>query len=73
MIDLGVKEGLIEKAGAWYSHNGDRIGQGKDNVRNYLKEHPELAAELEKQIRDKLLPGRAPSSEAQGTESGQEA
>jgi len=47
IIDLGVKQGIIDKAGAWYSHNGDRIGQGKDNVRKYLKEHPELAKEIE--------------------------
>ncbi|RLK50437.1 recombination protein RecA [Alkalispirillum mobile] len=73
LIDLGVKEGLIEKAGAWYSYNGDRIGQGKDNVRNYLKEHPELSAELEKKIRDKLLPGRAQQTESAGADSGQEA
>jgi len=56
IIDLGVKQGIINKAGAWYSHNGDRIGQGKDNVRKYLKEHPELAKEIEVQIRAKLLP-----------------
>ena len=56
IIDLGVKEGLVEKSGAWYSYNGDRIGQGKDNVRNFLKEHPEMAQEIEAQIRDKLLP-----------------
>ncbi|MGM0679010.1 MAG: recombinase RecA [Pseudomonadota bacterium] len=56
IIDLGVKEGLVEKSGAWYSYNGDRIGQGKDNVRNFLREHPEMAQEIEAQIRDKLLP-----------------
>src|SRR5690606_13604325 len=43
LIDLGVRENIIEKAGAWYSYNGERIGQGKDNVRNLLKERPELA------------------------------
>ncbi len=56
IIDIGVKEGLVDKAGAWYSYNGDRIGQGKDNVRNFLKEHPDMAQEIEAQIRDKLLP-----------------
>ncbi|MCG8325377.1 MAG: recombinase RecA [Thiotrichales bacterium] len=56
IIDMGVKQELIEKSGAWYSYNGDRIGQGKDNVRNYLKENPEIAAEIEAQIREKLLP-----------------
>ncbi|MDZ7802595.1 recombinase RecA [Thiohalophilus sp.] len=59
IIDLGVKEGLVDKSGAWYSYNGDRIGQGKDNVRNFLKEHPEMAQEIEAQIRNKLLPGPA--------------
>ncbi len=58
LIDLGVQHGLIDKAGAWYSYNGDRIGQGKDNVRNFLKENPEIAEELEARLRDKLLPAR---------------
>jgi recombination protein RecA len=56
IIDLGVREGIVDKAGAWYSYNGDRIGQGKDNVRNFLKENPEVSADIEKQIRAKLLP-----------------
>ncbi len=56
IIDLGVREGIVDKAGAWYSYNGDRIGQGKDNVRGFLKENPEIAAEIERQIRAKLLP-----------------
>jgi recombination protein RecA len=56
IISLGVKEGLIDKAGAWYSYNGDRVGQGKENVRNYLKEHPETAEEIESAIRTRLLP-----------------
>ena len=56
IIDLGVREGIVDKAGAWYSYNGDRIGQGKDNVRNFLKEHPEIADEIDGQIRSKLLP-----------------
>ena len=55
LIDLGVKQGIVDKAGAWYSYNGDRIGQGKDNVRNFLKEHPEIAADIDRQLRDKLL------------------
>ena len=56
IIDLGVREGIVDKAGAWYSYNGDRIGQGKDNVRGFLKEHPEIATDIEGQIRAKLLP-----------------
>ena len=56
IVDLGVKEGLIDKAGAWYSYKDDRIGQGKDNVRIFLKENPEISQEIEEQIRAKLLP-----------------
>ncbi len=55
LIDLGVKNDLIDKAGAWYSYNGDRIGQGKDNVRKYMKEHPEMAEDIDRQLRAKLL------------------
>ena len=51
VIDIGVKDGLVDKSGAWYSYKGDRIGQGKDNARQFLKEHPEMAAEIEEQIR----------------------
>lgn len=56
IIDLGVKQGLIDKSGAWYSYNGDRIGQGKDNVRQFLKEHKDIAETVEAQIREALLP-----------------
>jgi recombination protein RecA len=67
LIDLGVKNDLIDKAGAWYSYNGDRIGQGKDNVRNYMKEHPEMAEEIDRLLRAKLLE-TAPVEEAQADE-----
>ena len=63
IIDLGVKEGVVDKAGAWYSYEGTRIGQGKDNVRNFLKENPEMAEEIEAKIRAKLLPDARPSAE----------
>jgi len=56
IIDMGVKQEIIDKAGAWYSYNGERIGQGKDNVRNYLKENTEMAAEIDSKIRAELLP-----------------
>ncbi len=56
IISLGVQHEIIEKTGAWYSYNGDRIGQGKDNVRNYLKENPEIAAEIEVAVRARALP-----------------
>jgi len=55
LIDLGVREGLINKAGSWYSYKDNKIGQGKDNVRNYLLENPEIADTIEKQLREKLL------------------
>jgi recombination protein RecA len=51
LIDIGVEEGFVQKAGAWYSYGDDRIGQGKDNARLYLKEHPEAANEIEENIR----------------------
>ena len=54
LIDLGVIHGIVDKSGAWYSYNKDRIGQGKDNARQFLKENPEIAAEIEGRIRDTL-------------------
>jgi recombination protein RecA len=56
IIDIGVQQGLIDKAGSWYSYGDDRIGQGKENVREYLKANPETAAEIEAKIRAALLP-----------------
>jgi len=60
LIELGVAHKLIEKAGAWYSYNGDRIGQGKEKVRQFLKDNPDIAADIEHKLRDMLLlkPGR---------------
>jgi len=55
IIDLGVTHGFVEKAGAWYSVEGERIGQGKDNAREYLKDNPELSQKIEAQIRDKIM------------------
>ncbi|MDA8383107.1 MAG: recombinase RecA [Betaproteobacteria bacterium] len=54
IVELGVLHKLIEKSGAWYSYNGDRIGQGKDNAREFLKEHPSLAQEIEARIRSQV-------------------
>ncbi|MCA3264037.1 MAG: DNA recombination/repair protein RecA, partial [Telmatospirillum sp.] len=51
LIDLGVKAGVVEKSGAWFSYDGTRIGQGRENARTYLKEHPEAAAAIEAAIR----------------------
>ncbi len=56
VIDLGVEQGIVQKSGAWYSYGSERIGQGKDNVRQFLKENPQMAQEIEQQIREKLLP-----------------
>ncbi len=56
IVDLGVEQGIIDKAGSWYSYGKDRIGQGKENVREYLKANPEVANEIENRIRAKLLP-----------------
>ena len=56
VIDHGVAQGIIEKSGSWYSYNGDRVGQGKENARAFLIEHSDIAAEIEAKIRDRLLP-----------------
>nr|WP_298722163.1 recombinase RecA [uncultured Steroidobacter sp.] len=56
IIDIGVLQGLVEKSGSWYSYNGERIGQGKENARTFLQTHPEIAQEIEAKIREKLLP-----------------
>ena len=56
IIELGVQNGLVDKAGSWYSYGDDRIGQGKENVREFLKTNPDVAVEIEQKIREKLLP-----------------
>jgi recombination protein RecA len=62
LVDLGVKAGIVEKSGAWFSYDGDRIGQGRENAKAFLKENPKVAAAIEKAVRanaglivDKLL------------------
>jgi len=66
IIDIGVAQGLVEKSGSWYSYNGERIGQGKENARAFLDSHREIAQEIETKIREKLLPkkGEALKGEA---------
>jgi recombination protein RecA len=54
LIDVGVEQGLIRKSGAWYTYDNDQLGQGKENVRNFLRDNPDLADELEKRIKEKL-------------------
>ena len=58
LLDLGVQEGIVNKAGAWYSYKNEKIGQGKENSGIYLKEHPEIGEEIETLIREKLLPSK---------------
>jgi recombination protein RecA len=65
IIDLGVAQGVIEKSGAWYSYDGNRIGQGKDNVRNFLKENPDMSADIEAKVRAILLPPPKPREAAE--------
>jgi recombination protein RecA len=68
IVDLGAAHNVVEKSGAWYSYNGDRIGQGKDNAREFLRDHPEMAREIENRIREKVgvAAREAPATEAGG-------
>jgi recombination protein RecA len=66
VVDLGATHGIVEKSGSWYSYKGERIGQGKDNAREFLRNNPAISAEIEAQIRKKMLPVRRGSSEASG-------
>ena len=59
LIELGVLHNMVEKSGSWYSYKGERIGQGKDNARTFLLQHPEIAADIEAQLRAKLIPEKA--------------
>jgi recombination protein RecA len=63
IVDLGVNYRVLEKSGAWYAYNGEKIGQGKDNCREYLKEHPEIARQIELKIRE-AAGVKAPEAEA---------
>ncbi len=54
LIDLGVEQAIVRKSGAWYTYEGDQLGQGKENARNYLRENPDMANEIEKKIKEKL-------------------
>jgi recombination protein RecA len=58
LIELGVAHNLIEKSGSWYSYKGERIGQGKDNVRTYLQQHKDTAREIDDALRARLLPAK---------------
>jgi len=58
IIDIGVLHGMVEKSGSWYSYNGERIGQGKENARTFLEQHPEISRDIEAKLRAKLLPSK---------------
>jgi recombination protein RecA len=61
LIDMGVEHKIVDKAGAWYSYSGERLGQGKESSRQFLKDNPSVAAEIEAKLREKLVvpvPGR---------------
>jgi recombination protein RecA len=69
IIDLGVREGIVDKSGAWYSYNGERIGQGKENSREFMLQNPDIAADIDSRIRERLLP----KSQAAATDDVEEA
>src|SRR3954451_17170675 len=66
LIDVGVEQGIVRKAGAWYTYEGDQLGQGKENARNFLKENPDVAAEIEKKIKEKLGVGVGVADDSAG-------
>jgi recombination protein RecA len=68
LIDLGVEQGFVRKSGAWYTYDGDQLGQGKENARNFLRDNPDLADEIEKKIKEKL--GIGPRVDAPADEAG---
>ena len=67
LIDLGVEQGIVRKSGAWYTYEGDQLGQGKENARNFLRENEDTANEIEKRIKEKL--GVGPRLDADATAS----
>jgi recombination protein RecA len=66
LIDVGVEQSIIRKSGAWYTYDGDQLGQGKENARNFLKENPDVASEIEKKILEKLGVGITMGTDAAG-------
>ncbi len=73
LIDLGVQHGLVDKSGAWYSYKGDRIGQGRDNVREFLKKNTQMAEEIDHALRDILLARKPAAEEVEEAEAAEEA
>jgi recombination protein RecA len=68
LIDLGVEQGIVRKSGAWYTYDGDQLGQGKENARNFLRDNPDMANEIEKKIKEKLGVGAKLDAEAQAAD-----
>jgi len=68
LIDIGVEQAIVRKSGAWYTYEGDQLGQGKENARNFLRSNPDLANEIEKKIKEKL--GVGPRLDASADEAG---
>src|SRR5439155_27113678 len=66
LIDLGVEQSIVRKSGAWYTYEGDQLGQGKENARNFLRDNPDLANEIEKKIKEKLGVGPRLDEEGDG-------
>ena len=66
IVELGVEHKIVEKSGAWYAYNGEKIGQGKDNAREFLKENPEIAYEIENRVREAVGIPMLPPAEASG-------
>jgi recombination protein RecA len=63
LIELGVTNNLVEKSGAWYSYNGERMGQGKENVRQFLKDNPDIADEIDRKLRAEMMPSKSASED----------
>jgi recombination protein RecA len=68
LIDVGVEQGIVRKSGAWYTYEGDQLGQGKENVRAFLRDNPDLADEIEKKLKEKL--GIGPKLDADSGDAG---
>ncbi|WP_411431329.1 hypothetical protein [Saccharomonospora iraqiensis] len=66
LIDMGVDQGIVRKSGAWYTYEGDQLGQGKENARRFLRDNPDVANEIEKRIKEKL--GVGVKAEAESTD-----
>ena len=71
VIDLGVKEGLVDKSGAWYAYQGDKIGQGKANAARFLEENPDIANAIETELRHRLLQAARPVEDEEELEAGE--